>query len=63
MEKNNIKQDWTTQEQWKTVPSVQWWEDQRQVKLDIEQSKPLTTQEVLGQLERLRTSKNWKQGA
>ena len=63
MEKNNIKQDWITQEQWKTVPSVQWWEDQGQGKLYIEQSKPLTTREVLGQLERLRTSKNWKQGA
>ena len=63
MEKNNIKQDWITEEQWKTVPSVQWWEDQRQGKLYIEQSKPLTTQEVLGQLERLRTSKNWNQGA
>ena len=63
MEKNNIKQEWITQEQWKTVPSVQWWEGQRQGRLYIEQSKPLTTPEVLGQLERLRTSKNWKQGA
>jgi hypothetical protein len=30
MKKNNIKPDWITEEQWKTLPSVQWWEDQKQ---------------------------------
>ena len=39
MEKNNIKPDWITEEQWKTVPSVQWWEDQKQGELNEEDAK------------------------
>lgn len=57
------KPDWITDEQWDNVPSVQWWENQKQGKLYIEQSKPVTTEEALAQMERLRTSKNWSEGA
>ena len=57
------KPDWITDEQWDNVPSVQWWENQKQGKLYIEQSKPVTTKEALAQMERLRTSKNWSEGA
>lgn len=63
MKANTQKPDWITEEQWKTVPSVQWWKDQKQGEIYIKQSKPLTTQEVLDQMERLRTSKNWNEGA
>ena len=63
MKDNNIKQDWITDEQWENVPSVQWWEDRRQGKIYIEQSKPVTVEEALAQMERLRNSKNWKEGA
>ncbi len=63
MKKNNIKPDWITDEQWHNVPSVQWWEDQKLKKDYLEQSKPVTTEEALAQMERLRTSKNWNEGA
>ena len=59
MEKNNIKPDWIPEEQWNNVPSLQWWEDQKLKKDYLEQSKPVTTEEALAQMERLRTSKNW----
>ena len=59
----NIKPDWITDKQWDNVPSVQWWEDQRDKKIYIEQSKPVTPQEALAQMERLRNSKNWNEGA
>lgn len=57
------KPDWITDEQWDNVPSVQWWENQRQGEIYIKQSKPVTTEEALAQMERLRTSKNWSEGA
>jgi hypothetical protein len=63
MKANNIKPDWITEEQWKTVPSVQWWEDQKQGEIYIKQSKPVTPEEALAQMELLRNSKNWKEGA
>jgi hypothetical protein len=63
MKKNNKKQDWITDEQWQNVPSVQWWEDQRQGKIFLEQSKPVTVEKALAQMERLRNSKNWKEGS
>lgn len=63
MKKEFKKPDWITDEQWDNGPSVQWWEDQKQGEIYLEQSKPLTTQEVLDQMERLRTSKNWNEGA
>jgi hypothetical protein len=62
MKENNIKPDWITEEQWKNVPSVQWWEDQKQGEIYIKQSKPVTLEEALAQMERLRNSKNWKEG-
>ncbi len=62
MKKNNIKPDWITDEQWHNVPSVQWWENQKQGEIYLEQSKPVTTEEALAQIERLRTSKNWNEG-
>lgn len=63
MKANNIKQDWITDEQWQAVPSVQWWENQRDGKIYLEQSKPVTVEEALAQMERLRNSKNWNEGA
>jgi hypothetical protein len=63
MKDNNIKPDWITDKQWENVPSVQWWEDSKLKKEYIEQSKPVTVEEALAQMERLRNSKNWKEGA
>jgi len=63
MKKEIKKPDWITEKQWKNVPSVQWWEDRRDGKIYIEQSKPVTTEEALAQMERLRNSKNWNEGA
>lgn len=54
MKANNIKQDWITAAEWKAAPSVQWCENQRDGKIYIEQSKPLTAEEALAQMERLR---------
>lgn len=39
MKANNIKQDWITDEQWDKVPSVKWWEDQKQGELNEEDAK------------------------
>ncbi len=55
------KPDWITDEQWKAVPSIGWWEDQKQGAEYIKQSKPRTTQEVQAQFSRLRNEKNWNQ--
>jgi hypothetical protein len=63
MKANNAKPDWITQEQWENVPSIQWWEDQKQGEIYLEQAKPVTTEEALAQMERLRNSKNWGEGA
>ena len=63
MKANTQKPNWITDKQWKTVPSVQWWENQKQGEIYIKQSKPVTPQEALAQMERLRTSKNWNEGA
>lgn len=63
MNANNIKPDWITQNQWNTVPSVQRCEDQKQGEIYIKQSKPVTPEEALAQMERLRNSKNWNEGA
>lgn len=63
MKDNNIKPDWITDKQWENVPSVQWWEDSKLKKEYIEQSKPVTVEEALAQMERLRNSKNWNEGA
>ena len=52
--------DWITEEQWKTVPSVQWWEDVRVMKQSIAQQKPVTPEEAKAQFSRLRNEKNWK---
>lgn len=61
MEKQ-VKPDWITDEQWKAVPSIGWWEDRKQGAEYIKQSKPRTTQEVQAQFSRLRSEKSWKQG-
>lgn len=58
MKKEIKKPDWITDKQWDNVPSVQWWENQKQGEIYIKQSKPVTTEEALAQTERLRTSKN-----
>ncbi len=58
---HEMKPDWITDEQWKAVPSISWWEDQKQGAEYIKQSKPRTTQEVQAQFSRLRSEKNWKQ--
>jgi hypothetical protein len=63
MKKEIKKPDWITDEQWKAVPSVQWWENQRDGEIYIKQSKPVTVEEALAQMERLRNSKNWNEGA
>jgi hypothetical protein len=55
------KPDWITDEQWKAVPSISWWEDQKQGAEYIKQSKPRTTQEVQAQFSRLRSERNWNQ--
>ena len=53
------KPDWITAEQWKAVPSISWWEDQKQGAEFIKQSKPRTIQEVQDQFSRLRSERNW----
>jgi len=63
MKANNIKPDWITDKQWNNVPSVQWWENSRDCKRYIKESKPVTVEEALAQMERLRNSKNWNEGA
>jgi hypothetical protein len=56
------KPDWITDEQWKAVPSIGWWENNRKGAEHIAQSKPPTKEEVSAQFSRLRNEKNWKQG-
>lgn len=56
------KPDWITEEQWKAVPSIGWWENNRKGAEHIAQSKPPTMEEALAQFSRLRNEKNWKQG-
>lgn len=55
---NKVKPDWIIDEQWKAVPSVEWWEDSRKRAESIAQSKPQTMQEIRDQFSRLRNSKN-----
>jgi hypothetical protein len=43
---NQQKPDWITDEQWKAVPSISWWEDQKKGEEYIKQSNPRTTHEV-----------------
>ncbi len=59
MKENNIKPDWITQEQWKNVPSVQWWVNQKQGEIYIKQLKPVTAEEAIEQMVKLRQSANW----
>ena len=61
MEKEQ-KPDWITDEQWKAVPSITWWEDSKIRKESIARQKPSTVQEAQAQFLRLRNSKNWNQG-
>jgi hypothetical protein len=63
MKKEIKKPDWITKEQWNNVPSVQWWKDTKLKKDYLEQSKPVTPEEALAQMERLRNLKNWNEGA
>lgn len=58
---NQTKPDWITEEQWKAVPNVQWWEDCKKRAESIARSKPATTQQKFDQITRLRNEKNWKQ--
>jgi hypothetical protein len=55
---SQVKPDWITDEQWKAVPSVEWWENNRKGAESIAQSKPQTMQEIRDQFSRLRNSKN-----
>ena len=41
--------------------SPQWWKDAQEMKLSIEQQKPVTPEEAQAQFSRLRNEKNWKQ--
>ena len=45
----------------KAVPYPQWWKDAQEIKLSIEQQKPVTPEEAQDQFSRLRNEKNWKQ--
>ena len=56
------KPDWITDEQWKAVPSISWWEDRKPGAEYIKQSKTPTIQEAQAQFSRLRSEKNWNQG-
>lgn len=58
----NKKPDWITQQQWETVPSVAWWKDSKSKINSLKQSKPVTSQEALSQISRLRNESNWSQG-
>lgn len=58
--KQQEKPDWITDEQWATVPNVQWWEDVEKGKQYIANSKPHTIEEARAQFERLRNDKNWR---
>ena len=60
--KKQIKPDWITEDQWKAVPSISWWEDQKAGKEYLEQQKPVTPEEAKAQFERLRNEKNWREG-
>lgn len=54
------KPDWITPEQWKAVPNVQWWENNRASSEYIKNSRPVTQEEALAQLKSHRESPNWK---
>lgn len=54
------KPDWITEAQWKAVPSVEWWEDQKKGAESIAQQKPVTPEEAQKQFRMLRNEKNWK---
>lgn len=56
------KPEWITERQWEAVPSEAHWLSQKRGEEYIAQSKPVTPQEAIAQLERLRSEKNWKQG-
>jgi len=49
---NQQKPDWVTSRQWEMVPSVAWWENQRQTKVYLEQSPPVTPEEAQMQQKR-----------
>lgn len=57
---NQTKPDWITLEQWKAVPNVQWWENNRARSEYIKNSRPVTQEEALAQLKSHRESPNWK---
>ena len=63
MEKKEKKPHWVTEEQWKAVPCVAWWEDRRRASESIARQKPVTVEEARAQFSRLRNEKNWSQGA
>jgi hypothetical protein len=54
------KPDWITDQQWKAVPSVEWWEDARVKMQSIAQRKPLTPEGAKALFARLKSEKNWK---
>jgi hypothetical protein len=57
------KPDWVTDKQWSAVPYVKHWDAQRAGIEYIRQSPTRTSQEVSAQFARLRSEKNWNQGA
>ena len=61
MEKEQ-KPDWITDEQWKGVPSIAWWENNKKIGESLARQKPSTVQEAQAQFLRLRNSKNWSEG-
>lgn len=60
MKTQKKKPDWITDQEWKAVPSVGWWEDVRVMKESIARQKPVTPEEAKAQFSRLRNEKNWK---
>lgn len=61
MEKQE-KPDWITDRQWKTVPNEDHWLSQKRIGEYIANSKPVTPEEAIAQMERLRSEKNWNEG-
>ena len=53
MEKEQ-KPDWITDEQWKGVPSIAWWENNKKIGESLARQKPSTVQEAQAQFSRLR---------
>ena len=58
----NTHPDWITDEQWKAVPSAQWWEDSRRCAEYLANAEPVSREEALAQFERLRQDPKWHQG-